>query len=245
MTQLELKLSEHHDVKALAKAYAKDGIVRIKGLFPDEIAEEIFTVLKTKTPWHFVHSNKKGAHRLYGPSEWKNTPVQKKQEILQSVLKHAELGFAYVYWSYPMASAYKEKKDPHWPLHSMIKFLNSDEFKNFVITVTNEPSTTHVGGQATLYAKGHFLNVHDDIGADAKRRAAYVMGFTKNWHINYGGQLLFLDKNGEAERGFNPSFNTLTLFKVPRRHIVTQVANFTPASRFSITGWLHGKAQRQ
>ena len=136
-----------------------------------------------------------------------------------------------------MISAYLEGRDPDWPLHAMTEFLNTPEFHCFVKTITGEPSVKKLDAQATLYGRGHFLNLHDDTGTSAERRAAYVMGFSKSWRPDWGGQLLFMDED-KIQRGFSPSFNSLTLFKTPRPHIVTQVANFAGLGRYSITGWL-------
>jgi len=121
--------------------------------------------------------------------------------------------------------------------HALTEFLNSPEFMDFTKTITDEAEVIKIDGQATLYGPGHFLNAHDDAGDIKERRVAYVMGFSKGWSRDWGGQLLFLDGN-DVTRGFSPSFNTLSLFKVPREHVVTQVTNFAGAGRYSVTGWL-------
>jgi SM-20-related protein len=237
LQEFTLKLRDDHDVEAYKKAYAEDGIVRIERLFPDSVAEIIHQILARQTPWRVVHSDEHGKHKYYAPPEWNRFTEAQRQSIIQTVLKQAQSSFAYIYTCYPMVSAYLKGEDPDWPLHIMMEFLNSDEMLNFTKAITNEPSVIKLDGQATLYAPGHFLNVHNDTGDHKERRAAYVMGFTKNWRVDWGGQLLFLDGDN-TECGFSPSFNTLTLFKVPRNHIVTQVTNFAGAGRYSITGWL-------
>ncbi|NNE56948.1 MAG: proline hydroxylase [Hellea sp.] len=238
MTELNIRLSPDHDIKQLASIYARDNIVRIENLFPHDLADQIHSVLEQFTPWHMVHSDDKGMHQYYSPEDWNARPHQERQQLLNDTLRRAKDGFAYTYLCYPMISAYLEQKDPGWPLHRMTEFLNSEEMLGFVKTITNETGACKIDGQATFYARGHFLNTHDDTGHDAKRRAAYVMGFSKGWRTDWGGHLLFLDDQ-DIKRGFAPSFNSLTLFKVPRTHIVTQVANFAGAGRYSITGWLH------
>lgn len=237
MSELSLHLRSDHDVEAYAKAYTRDGMVRIERLFPDDVAEAIFDVLSKATPWRVVHSDSEGKHKYYKPQEWQGLSPQDRQATFQNVLSQARDGFAYLYSCYPMIDAYIDGDDPQWPLHAMTEFLNSPEMLTFTKSITNEPSVIKHDGQATLYAPGHFLNAHNDTGDHAERRAAYVMGFTKGWHVNWGGQLLFLDGK-DTQCGFSPSFNTLTLFKVPREHVVTQVTNFAGAGRYSITGWL-------
>ncbi len=237
MTDLTLRLNPDHDVAQYARDYQRDGLIRIQNLFPDDIADGIYQVLSRATPWHLVHSDAQGAHAYYRPHEWDSKPGPEKQKLIQDTLIRARDGFAYLYFCYPMIDALLEKRDPDWQLHALTEFMNSDEMLDFTRTVTGEPSVIKHDAQATQYSRGHFLNIHDDTGTKAERRAAYVMGFSKNWRSDWGGHLLFLDGD-DVEQGFAPSFNTLTLFKVPRRHVVTQVTNFAGAGRFSVTGWL-------
>lgn len=236
MSQLSLKLSPNHDTDAYAKAYKRDGIVRIANLFPDAVAEAIYQVLAKQTPWRLVHSDENGRHKYYMPEEWKALSARDKQAIIQQVLTRARSGFAYLYSCYPMIDAILAGDDPGWPLHAMTEFLNTPDMLAFTKAITGHEDVIKHDAQATLYTQGHFLNEHNDTGQDRERRAAYVMGFTKNWRVDWGGQLLFLDGQN-TEFGVSPTFNTLTLFKVPRNHIVTQVTNFAGAGRFSITGW--------
>lgn len=237
MSVLDLKLSPNHDIDTYALNYAKHGMVRIENLFPDEIAHAIYEALEKSTPWHVVHSNENGMHKYYTPEVWNGIPNHERQRTVTDVMKRAKDGFAYYYLYYPMIRAYVESKDPGWPLHAMTEFLNSHEMLSFVKSITAEPNAEKLNAQATFYARGHFLNTHDDTGHDSNRLAAYVMGFSQNWRADWGGHLLFLDED-KVQTGFAPSFNSLTLFKVPRQHIVTQVTNFAGAGRYSITGWL-------
>ena len=236
MSTLTLGLADH-DIERLRAAYARDGFVRIQNLFPDDVAEGLYQVLLRGTPWRMVHSDAQGKRRYYSPQEWHGMDPAVRQKTLQDVLARAREGFAYIYSCYPMIDALLAGDDPQWPLHALTEFLNDPEFLNFTKTITNEPEVIKIDGQATMYAPGHFLNTHDDAGDMKERRVAYVMGFSKVWSRDWGGQLLFLDGD-DVTRGFTPSFNSLTLFKVPREHIVTQVTNFAGAGRYSVVGWL-------
>ena len=238
MADFELGLNPALDADNLAKKYAEDNFVCIESLFPPETAEAIHQVLSRSTPWHNVHSDAAGKHKYYTQAEWKALGPDQVKQTISGVYQRARDGFSYLYYVYPMVDHLVEGKDPDWPLHALTEFLNSDEFRNFVKKVTNEPSVIKLDAQATYYAPGHFLNTHDDTGDVAERRAAYVMGFSKNWRTDWGGQLLFLDDKGHTTSGVNPKFNSLTLFKVPRTHIVTQVSSFAGEPRLSITGWL-------
>jgi len=234
---LEITLNPDHDLDALRAVYARDGVVQIRNFFPDAVADAIYDILTHHTPWQVVHSDAKGAHQTYRPEAWTSLDPALRKQRLTDVLTRARDGFAYFYSCYPMIDAYLAGQDPHWPLHQLTEFLNSPEMHHLVKTITDEPEVRKLDAQATLYSRGHFLNEHDDTGTKAERRAAYVMGFTKGWRVDWGGQLLFTSGD-RIDSGLSPSFNTLNLFRVPRSHVVTQVTNFAGRGRYSVTGWL-------
>ncbi len=239
----DLALNPTLNARKLAKIYAENGgWIRINNLFSPDVADKIEHVLSEQTPWRLVHSDAQGHHQYYTQTQLAAIEPQARQKMFGDVMLRARDGFAYAYNVYPMVDAYLTGEDPDWPLHPMTEFLNSGEFQAFVKTVTNEPNVVKIDGQATCYARGHFLNTHDDTGHHQERAVAYVMGFSRDWRTEWGGQLLFTDDQGNAVRGFNPSFNSITLFKVPIPHIVTQVSTYAGASRYSITGWLRTDA---
>ena len=73
------------------------------------------------------------------------------------------------------------------------------------------------------------------------RKIAYVFNLTKNWRPDWGGVLRFLHDDGVTGTGLIPTFNALNFFAVPQRHVVSQVATYAGAVRYSLTGWLMAK----
>ncbi len=240
MPNLFLELRNDHDVDQYKSNFERDGFVRINRLFSDELAEQIHAVLENKTPWHLVHSTPDHTHQYYHPNVWNAKAAAERAEVFKQVSTQARDGFSYLYTCYPMIQAYLKGQDPEWPLHAMTEFLNTHEVLEFVKDITGEPECDRLDCQATKYSQGHFLNTHydHDAGSLSNRKVAYVMSFTKDWPANWGGQLLMLDDEDTVLSGFTPTFNSLTLFKVPKRHLVTQVSSFAGHSRYSITGWL-------
>ncbi len=122
-------------------------------------------------------------------------------------------------------------------LHQLFEFINAPPMLDFIRTVTGMKQIVRADAQATLFAPGDFLTLHNDFDAAKGRLVAYVMGFTKNWRSDYGGMLQFIDDKHNVEQGFLPHFNSLMLFSVPQMHAVTYVPGFAPIGRYSITGW--------
>ncbi|MFX9023862.1 2OG-Fe(II) oxygenase family protein, partial [Acinetobacter baumannii] len=74
-------------------------------------------------------------------------------------------------------------------------FINSEIGLSFLRTLTGDDRIAYVDAQATRYLPGHFLTEHDD-EADGKHRLfAFVLNLTPRWRVDWGGLLLFIDKD--------------------------------------------------
>ena len=76
---------------------------------------------------------------------------------------------------------------------------------------------------------------------DERRRLAYVISFTRNWHPDWGGLLQFFEDDGTPRDAWAPMFNSMALFDVRHVHSVTFVAPFHGQPRLSLTGWFRAK----
>ncbi len=141
-----------------------------------------------------------------------------------------------------MISAILEGRDPGHPIHALTHWTNSREFLDFGQEIIIAEDVIKADAQATFYRPGDFLTLHDDDKPGADRRAAYTIGFTRQWRSDWGGQLLFHEKDGAIRRSYLPSLKGLNLFQVPQDHSVAPVAPFATAPRLSVAGWLRGGA---
>lgn len=78
------------------------------------------------------------------------------------------------------------------------------------------------------------------------------MQLTRNWRLENGGLLMFLDENdwGTVRSVSTPTFNTFTFFDVSQEtrtlpHTVTAVAPGLPDDRYAITGWMQYRGHSQ
>ena len=85
-----------------------------------------------------------------------------------------------------------------------------------------------------------------DYKGTSVRRYAVVLGFTKNWSVNWGGQTNFFDKAATSScESWYPAFNTLSIFEVPTLHSVGHVNPMANDRRYAITGWLRDDPEVQ
>ncbi|RRN65371.1 2OG-Fe(II) oxygenase family protein [Caulobacter sp. 602-1] len=232
-----LRLNPALDPAVFARAYAREGVVRIPEAFEPAVVDRLAGILEQTIDWDIICSNERGGAEVITRARRAELGDPVVAGKLQAATVRARAGFAYVYLGYPMIDAYVEGRDPGHPIHALTQFLNSPEFIAFGAAVTGESGITKIDGQATCYRPGDFLTQHDDTGV-GERLAAYTLGLTRQWRPDWGGQLLFHDDNGDVARGFAPAFNVLTLFKVPRQHSVAPVAPYAGALRLTVTGWL-------
>ncbi len=228
----ELELNPELDIESLANEYARDKKVRIRNVLAPESAERLAACLETETPYRVVMVNAEGQPVMIDTPQipWGSPEVR-------ATVQRAQNEFSFLYQAYPMYEAYKEDRHPDHMLHRAVAFMNSAPVINLFRTVTGHADIEFTDAQAARYEPGCFLKTHTDRVVGHRRRAAYVLGFTRRWSIDWGGLLIFMNKQGQITHGDKPGFNTLDIFSTPRDHAVTQVARFAGAPRQSITGW--------
>jgi len=237
-----LEFNSALDGDAFAKAFERDGYVRIPNLLKPASAEVYARVLETQTPWRLTICDDGSPERdLYDPTRINEIGRDELGKRLSAAAQAARDGFSYVYLSYPLIYAMMNGWDPGHPIHAMTEMVNSPEFLAFCRKVLGRDDVLKADAQATLFRPGDFLSLHDD-GRHDYRLAAYTIGFSRPWRPDWGGQLLFHDEVGDVTHGFAPAFNTLTLFKVPQHHSVAAVAPYAGGPRLSIVGWVRNDA---
>ena len=93
-------------------------------------------------------------------------------------------------------------------------------------------------GDATRYLPGHFLTTHNDGRRHGTRVLAFVLNLS-DWHIDWGGLMLFHDGHGDAKCAWTPRFNSANLFSVPQFHSVSCVTPLARAPRLTVSGWFY------
>ena len=232
-----LGLNSALDIDALARRYREHGVVQVPDVFDETSAEQLHTVLTGSIPWRVLYTDESNRPVHHAQDEIRQMDPERFRQIMTDVLKRAQRNIGYNYLTYPMIEAYLAGWDEGHSIHRLTEFVNSDPFLALARRVTGVDEITKAEAHATAYAPGHFLTRHVDDGHGQHRRAAYVMGMTKDWQPDWGGLLLFLDDDQNVEAGFTPRFNTLTVFDISRLHTVTQVSSFAGKVRTSVAGW--------
>ena len=229
------------DTTALAARFASERRVRVPGVLTAASAEVLHDVLATKTAWGLAwQAGADGPHAIRAT----DLTVERRRAMGQAVGRAMAAGdYAFCYAQYPILTAYQEGWAPGGPQELILEHVNDAPFLTLARAITGLGELVKADAQATLFGPGHFLSTHDDTGEDTEgRRVAYVLSMCRpNWRPDWGGQLLFLDEEDDVTGGLNPAFNTLNLFTVPCRHLVSAVAPYAPLARYALTGWLRDR----
>lgn len=225
---------------ALRAAFARDRRVQVRDVLTDASARAIHRVLRDDTPWGM--SWQAGAHGPHAMRQAQLAAMPDAERDAQTLAAMRGGDYAFGYASYPLVQAYLGRWVPGGPHDQLLEHINAAPVLDFVRDVTGIPELVKADAQATLYAPGHFLAVHNDQHAERGRRVAYVLNLcADDWRPDWGGYLQFYDADGDVIAGYRPRFNALNLFAVPQLHNVSFVPPFAPVARYAITGWFRDR----
>lgn len=222
------------DRAALAECYARTGRVRIYGLLANGAAE-LHDHLRDRDDWIQVIHAPDAPIEL--DRETRATMGARRQSRIDSdIYDRGRNGFQYRYEALRVPDV-EEASDGDDLLSPFGQFLHSPEMLGLIEEITGKHPERFINGQATSYGVGDFLTGHDDDAAGENRMAAFVLGLTKMWRLEWGGLLLFHGPHDRTAEALVPRFNTLDLFHVPQQHSVSWVSPTAGFSRIAVTGW--------
>jgi Rps23 Pro-64 3,4-dihydroxylase Tpa1-like proline 4-hydroxylase len=226
-----------NDREALADEYRTKGIVRIASFLPDDRAAELHAHLRARTDWRHVFNSGDKLFELDRDAR-SAMDAAKRSELDQAIYAGARQGFQYRYETIriPDERAAREAIDD--PIANMALDMSSGETRDFLRFITGTDAIQFADAQATAYSPGDFLTGHDDAFPGKNRFAAYVLGLTPVWRLEWGGLLIMHGGEAEPSRAYPPAMNVLTLFGVGQMHSVSEVTRAAAYRRYAITGWL-------
>lgn len=224
------------DVRTLAEEFSRNNRIQVRDVLMPDAAEALHHCLAKQVPWGLAYIDGE-ENKLIQADKVAGFTAADWSALDTRVQARPESTFQFLYNSYMMISAYKEKRNPQLILHDMVEWINSPAFLQLIRAVTGIGSIMGADAQATRYMAGHFLRKHNDQVGNQYREIAYVLNLTKDWKPEWGGLLQFMDEGGTVTETYMPTFNSLTLFRVPMWHHVNQVAPSVSSARYAITGW--------
>lgn len=233
-TTNEYRLSPDLDVKALRKAFAKAGRLQVRDILDPLSAQALAAALEAEQDWMRSVRLKSGS--FSAPLRGREpVQAQHRQWIDEARVDSDDPAMQYMFDVRRLSAERAFGLDRGDALSAFFDFVNGPEFLAFGKAVTGLAPVA-CEAQATRYRPGDLLTIHSDRDSGTRRLAAWVFNLTREWRPEWGGLLLFHDRDRMVE-GIHPLFNSLSLFRVPMDHSVTQVSTFAPRDRMAVSGW--------
>jgi Rps23 Pro-64 3,4-dihydroxylase Tpa1-like proline 4-hydroxylase len=236
VAQQKFSLNSSLELKDLAEQFTRSGRIQIADFLGTGQAGMLRESLVERQDWALILN---AGDKVYDISRetWGQMSGEQRQRLDQLTLAAARDGFHYRYESIRVADE-RDARTGKDLLTEFVQFMSSNEVLRFLGGIIGGDDLSFADGQATAYSNGHFLTAHTDNLEGKQRRAAYVLGLSPVWRPEWGGLLMFHDRDDNIEEAFTPKMGALRLFSVPVRHSVSYVNPLAPEPRLSVTGWL-------
>jgi SM-20-related protein len=228
------------DRGALTAEFRRDQRILIDNVLRPEVAERIRAICAEKVAFDYVYFLN-GAVRVTGEREMAAFDAATKAQISQDLMRNATDGIGYLYCGYVMDQTRADADGDLRYLYDVYEYLNSRDLLDFIEQVAGRRDLVRADAQYTRYSAGQYLTRHRDDIEGTTRRLAYVFGFTRRWHPDWGGLLHFYEDDGTPRDAWMPAFNRLSLFDIRHVHSVSYVTPFAGEARLSLTGWFYGE----
>ena len=228
-------ISNELDITPYQLRLRERGRVQIPDFLQQPSAQRLHECLRDEVRWETALRSDRP--RPSGADSAAHGDGATRRALQQAIYRRARDDFEFIFERYRMVEARRDGLDPGLVLHVVVDFLNSPPFLEFARALTGDPAIRMVSAIAARYRSGHFLNVHTDNASDEDRAFAYVINLGKDWQVDWGGLLQFVDGGNEIVETFTPHWNSLSLFRVPQPHQVSLVTPWAKQDRLSITGW--------
>ena len=228
------------DIEALASSYMVDKRLAIDNFLQDDVAEQIHSACVDSVPYEIQYVLD-GKYQSMSRAEAAQSSPEQQRAINARIMAAASQGVGFLYDGY-LKSRVKTTADSMLNdklifLHDVFRKIGSEDILSLISRITGETGINGAEPQYTRYNPGHFLTRHRDVVGGRDRRIAFVLGFTKDWHPDWGGLLQFYREDGTPRDAWTPRFYVLSIFDVSHIHAVTYVTPFAGAARYSLTGW--------
>ena len=233
-----VELNPTIDRAQIQSRFAATGRAQIKDILTEQSAEQFFKCLTEELPWRLAF-NDGSQHQELTREQTDNLGPQEQAQLQHGIFERATRQFQYAYADYPVAKTLNSPTEPKFFVHDVLRFLNGETFRSFLLDATGLEGKMYADGHATCFQPGHFRTIHDDTDTDNIRVLAYAFNMTRNWRPDWGGALQFFNQDLEIEESFAPIFNALTIYKVPQAHAVSFVPPYAQGGWFGMTGWFH------
>jgi len=227
------------NIESLREEFSKNKVAVIKNFLNPVIAERLhkwFTEEMPKNWWRISSYPKLDGDDGFDLIPFDNEYIKKiKDMYTHSINTFKDNEFAYNFHR----TVNDHDNDCNCYECGLRDTLVSEEILGFLNNITNQGLTNTDEVFGAVYLPGDFLSPHQD---SPNGTLGFTLQLSKNWKPQFGGNLHFMDgPDGDIERVVVPTFNTLTIFDLPKGvgkwHYVSAVSPGVEELRLTYAGW--------
>lgn len=226
-------LNPELDVDALSATWREDDRVRIDNFLAPDAVTEIVDACRN-LPFDYIFFNQGKNYVVPEQSMAAMTP-QQRQTLQHELLDQASRGVGFFYNGYRLEN--ERLQNAPRILRDLFDLINSQQVVSLMEAITGFTDLEPASGHFSRYAPGHYLTRHSDNVTEERRKLAYVLNLTPEWHPDWGGLLQFYQQDGTPRDAWEPRLNNVSLFDVRHIHAVTYVTPYARAPRLALAGW--------
>jgi Rps23 Pro-64 3,4-dihydroxylase Tpa1-like proline 4-hydroxylase len=226
------------DRAAIRQALRTDGFVQIDNYLPAASATRLHLCLDKEVVWDLAYSEQSQGRLIKAGELARMTPAEIRKTV-DPAFAPAPDGFRFIYNTFRVIEAWQVGDQPGHPLYALADAMHTPTHLQALREMTGYDSIARMDLMAARYLPGHFLTPHDDSHEHEGREVAYILNLTHDWQPEWGGLLHLMDDSRQRiTHSLIPRYNSMVLFRPPRWHFVSQVANFARKPRYTLTGWM-------
>ena len=232
---MDYHLNPNLDLEALAEGFKKSNRVQVKNALDEKSADALSETIEKMAIWRWVFLDR-NSEWVMSSEQVNQMTERRRKELMQRLFLQAREGFQYLRFECP-TDEIPDAKDPK-ALTDADVFFKSNDFRDFLRAVSGEKDGEPRGLHARWLNREKFM-ADSALATDRPDCKLYFsMDVTRTWRPNWGGQLMFLDDDGEIEEAWAPAFNRLNIYSASARHFINYVAPYEGGLALSICGRL-------
>jgi len=228
-------ISENIDTHLAQRDYRAMGRCRIDHFLSEAVSQELYKALDDHTEFDVAYACSPEP-KLVSAEAWRNMDGPGRQRLHSQLRSQAAEGRGFLYCTYIARRQVGASSRQAALLDTVFDFWGGEALRRIIFDVTGI-EVTGAECQFTRFTPGQYLTRHRDTLVGNRRKIAFVLGMSRDWHPDWGGLLHFYRESGEIEEVWIPRFNTLQIFDITHIHGVSAVAPCAPRGRYSLTGW--------
>lgn len=232
---MDYKLNDKLDLKALAAAFKKKGRVQAPDAMDGKSADALSETIEKMALWRSVLMEGDKDRGLTG-QELNSMTERRRRELLERAYIQARDQYQYLRYDCP-TDEIPNAKDPK-ALKDADDYFKSDGFRDVLRKIAGSKDGELENVHARWLQREQFMTDSSLATNLPDCKLWFSMDVTRTWKPHWGGELKFIDDEGEIEESWAPGFNRLNIYAGDARHCISYVTPFHNAFCLSICGRL-------